>query len=151
LGVNYQPNAVFGSIQLADPGNLVKFGERGGFTMEYTKAGTLPTLSVLPNDIGADLTQVPGAQVIAGAFTSLSVGRNPVPDPPTLGNKPVNYRSLRYYWAAAKGLSGFVRHLQFQISAPAENTATELIGFCIFGDEKQEVETPGQIPQIQGR
>ena len=151
LGTTYQPNAVFGSIQLADPGNLVKFGARSGITLELTNAGTKPTLSVLPNDIGGDLTQDPGAQIIAGAFTSLSVGNNPYPDPPTLGNQPSNYRSLRYYWAAAKGLSGFVRHLQFQVSAPSENTATELIGFCIFGDEKQEVETPGQIPQIQGR
>ena len=44
LGVSYAPVAVFGSIQLADPGNLVKMGARGGFTLEYTNAGTAPTL-----------------------------------------------------------------------------------------------------------
>ena len=150
LGVSYAPVAVFGSIQLADPGNLVKMGARGGFTLEYTNAGTAPTLLVLPNDIGCTLSNQVGAQV-TGPFVSLSVGKNPIPDPPTYANQPIGYRSLRYYYALGKGLSAFIRHLQFQIAAPAENKATELIGFCLFGDEKQEVETPGQIPQIQGR
>jgi hypothetical protein len=50
-----------------------------------------------------------------------------------------------------KNLSAYVRHLQFQLSAPAENTATELIGWCIFGDEKSETGQPGQIPQLQGK
>jgi hypothetical protein len=51
----------------------------------------------------------------------------------------------------AKALSGYVRHLQFQISAPPENTATELIGFGIFGDLKQETPQAGQLPTLQGR
>lgn len=150
LGTGYKPNAVFGSIQLADPGALAKFGGRGGFTLEYTNAGSAPTLLVLPNDIGADLTQPVGSQIV-GKFVSLTVGGNPVPDPPTLGAQPVNYRSLRYYWSVGKNLSAYVRHLQFELSAPNENKATELIGFCIFGDEKSETGQPGQLPQLQGK
>jgi hypothetical protein len=150
LGTAYAPNAVFGSIQLADPGSLAKFGSCGGFNLQYTLAGTLPTLSVLPNDIGATLSNAVGSQ-ITGNFVSLSVGTNPLPWPPTLGAQPKGYRNLGYYYAAAKGLSAYLLHLQFQISAPAENTATELIGFGIFGDYKQEVQTAGAIPQLQGR
>ena len=150
LGVNYSPVAVFGTIQLADPGNLAKFGGRGGFVMQYTMAGKVPALSVLPNDIGCDLTKPVGSQV-TGGFVSLSVPRNGLTWPPTLGNKPVNYRSLGYYYHMAKGLSAFVLHLQFQLVAPAENAATELLGWGIFGDEKQESEAPGKIPELQGR
>jgi hypothetical protein len=152
LGASYAPNAVFGSIQLSDPGTLSKFGARGGFLLELTTAGTVPTLSVLPNDIGCTLTNLPGGQ-ITGAFVSMSTGAQKygINWPPTLATKPVNYRSLGYYYSAAKGISALVRHIQFQLSAPSENLATELIGFGIFGDYSQEVETPGQIPQLQGR
>lgn len=149
LGANYQPNAVFGSIQLADPGSLAKFGARGGIVLETTNAGSPPYISVLPNDIGCDLTQAIGSQIIPGAFTSLSVGSNPVPWPPTLSNQPKNYRSLGWYWLLAKGLSGLVRHIQVQVSAKPENAATELIGFGIFGDEKSEGQ--GKLPEVQGR
>ena len=150
LGTAYACNAVFGSIQLADPGMLAKIGARGGFTLEYTSAGSVPTLSVLPNDTGATLTNAVGSQ-ITGTFASLSTGGNPLPDPPTLANQPTGYRSLRYYWSVAKGLSAYVRHLQFQISAVAENQPTELLGFCIFGDEKSESPQPGRIPELQGK
>jgi hypothetical protein len=147
LGATYSPRAVFGSIQLADPGSLAKFGGRGGLTLEYTNAGKVPTLSVLPNDMGCTMSLSVGAQ-ITGQFTPLI---NPVPDPPTYGAQPKGYRSLRYYWSSGKALSAFVRHLQFQIVAASENTATELIGFGIFGDQKSEAEQAGPIPQIQGR
>jgi hypothetical protein len=154
LGAGYTPNAVFGSIQLADPGGLAKFGALGGFVMEYTNAGTAPTLSVLMNDVGANLGNSVGSQ-ITGNFTSLNAGKNPFNWPPTLGAQPINYRSLGYYLmygkSTAGSLSGFVRHLQFQISAVSQNAATELIGFGIFGDLKQEAAAPGQIPQLQGR
>lgn len=148
LGTAYSPNAVFGTIQLADPGTLAKFGGKAGFVMEYTNAGTLPTLSVLPNDIGATLSNAAGAQITGSFTTLLNNTRN---SPPTLGAQPTGYRSKVYYWATGKKLSSYVKHLQFQISAQAENTATELIGFCIFGDQEQETAQAGQIPQIQGR
>jgi hypothetical protein len=150
LGTSYAPNAVFGTIQLADPGTLAKFGGCGGFNLQWTLAGTLPSLSVLPNDIGATLTNPVGSQ-ITGSFVNLSTPKNGFPWPPTLGNQPIAYRSVGYYWMAAKALSAYVLHLQFQISAPAENTATELLGFGIFGDYKQEIESAGQLPQLQGR
>ena len=154
LGTSYAPVAVFGSIQLADPGSLAKFGALGGLVMEYTNAGTVPTLSVLPNDMGATLSNTVGSQV-TGNFTSLSVAKNPFSWPPTLGAQPINYRSLGYYWmygvSKSGSLSAFVRHLQFQLVAPAENKATELIGFGIFGDLKQESAGAGAIPQLQGR
>ena len=147
LGNAYTPNAVFGSIQVSDPGTLAKFGGRGGITLELTEAGTLPSLSVLPNDEGCTLGNAPGSQ-ITGVFTSLA---GPVDDPPTLGAIPKNYRSKRLYWSAGKALSAFVRHFQFRVIAAAENQPTELLGFGIFGDMKQEQETAGAIPQIQGR
>jgi hypothetical protein len=150
LGTSYQPNAVFGTIQLADPGTLAKFGGCGGFNLQLTNAGKLPTLSVLPNDIGATLTNEVGEQ-ITGNFVNLSTPTNAIPWPPTLGNRPTGYRSVGYYWMSAKGLSAFVLHLQFQISAPAENAATELLGWGIFGDYKAEVESAGAAPQLQGR
>lgn len=148
LGTSYQPNVVFGSIQLADPGMLAKFGALGGFAMQYTNAGTAPLLSVLPNDIGATLSNAVGSQ-ITGNFVSMSP--NPFTIPPTLGNQPKGYRNLGYYYNYAKGLSGFVQNIQFQLSAKAENTATELIGFGIYGDMKQETSAAGQLPQLQGR
>jgi hypothetical protein len=154
LGTSYAPKAVFGSIQLADPGSLAKFGALGGLVMEYTNAGTVPTLSVLLNDMGATLSNAIGSQ-ITGSFTSLSVAKNPFNWPPTLGAQAIAYRSLGYYlmYGVSKGgsNSGFVRHMQFQLSAPAENKATELIGFGIFGDLKQESESAGAIPALQGR
>lgn len=150
LGASYSPVAVFGSITLCDPGNLAKFGGRGGFCMEFTSAGTVPTLAVLPNDTGVTLSNAPGAQV-TGNFTTLSVGGNPLPSPPTLGLQPKNYRSLIWYWSVGKALSAFVKHLQIKITAPAENFGTELIGMGIFGDEKSESGAPGKIPEIQGR
>jgi hypothetical protein len=150
LGTAYAPNAVFGSIQLADPGTLAKFGALGGFNLQWTNAGTLPTLSVLPNDIGATLSNGAGAQ-ITGNFVSLSVPANGFNFPPSLGMQPSGYRSVGYYWMFAKALSAFVVNLQFQVSAPAENTATEMLGFAIFGDQKQEVEQAAPLPQLQGR
>jgi len=151
LGTSYAPNAVFGTIQLADPGQLAKFGALGGMVLEFTNAGTVPTLSVLANDIGCTLSNAVGSQ-ITGTFTSLSVPSNAFPFPPTLAAQPVNYRSLGYYWMAnQKKLSAYVRHMQFQISAKAENTATELLGFSIFGDLKQESPQAGPAPVLQGR
>lgn len=151
LGVSYAPNAVFGSIQLADPGTIAKFGALGGFVIQMTNAGTLPTLSVLLNDVGCTLSK-PVGQQITGAFVSLSVGKNPIPWPPTLGMQPKNYRANGYYvMANQQRLSSFVTDLQFQLSAPAENQATELIGFGIFGDIKGETAGAGAAPQLQGR
>ena len=118
--------------------------------LEYTNAGTAPTLSVLFNDIGATLTNAVGSQ-ITGTFTGFNAGY-PISGIPTLAEPTVNYRTLYYYMAGLKKrLSGLVRHMQFQISAPAENTATELIGFGIFGDQKSEAEASGQLPQLQGK
>ena len=151
LGASYAPVAVFGSIQLADPGTLAKFGGCGGFVMQYTNAGTAPLLSVLLNDIGCTLSNPVGSQV-TGSFVNLTVGKNPFPVPPTLGQQPTGYRNLGYYLMAAQTrISAFVQNLQLQLQAPAENLATELIGFGLFGDLKQETEQAGQIPQIQGR
>ena len=149
LGVSYAPVAVFGSIQLADPGMLAKFGGRGGMCLEYTNAGKVPSLSVLFNDIGANLSNAPGSQVIPGAFTSFGPS---MPTRDTLAETPTNYRVLFYFITAlTRRISGYLLHMQFQISAPAENTATELIGMGIFGNYSQEAEAPGQIPQVQGR
>lgn len=149
LGSSYIADAVFGTIQLANPGTLAKFGARGGMCLQYTTAGQAPTLSVLPNDAGVDLSQPVGSQIL-NKFVSLNAGKNPVPWPPVLGNEPTNYRSLGYYWLMAKGLSAYLLHLQFRITAPAENTATELIGMGIFGDEKGEA-MQGRLPELQGR
>jgi hypothetical protein len=150
LGNTYQPNAVFGTIQVADPGTLAKIGAIGGIVLETTNVGIQPSLSILPNDTGATLSNAVGSQ-ITGAFVNLSTGRNPLPSPPTLGAQASGYRSLVYYYASGKGLSSFVKHFQFQISAPSQNAATELLGFCIFGDQKQETSGAAPIPQIQGR
>jgi hypothetical protein len=151
LGVSYAPNAVFGSIQLADPGSLAKFGACGGFAMQYTSVGTVPELSVLPNDIGCVLSNPVGSQITTAKFTSLNTPKNGFAIPPTLGNQPTGYRNLGYYYLYGRGLSAMVQNLQFLLAAPAENTALELIGFGIYGDLKQEVGTAGQLPQIQGR
>lgn len=150
LGTSYQPNAVLGSIQLADPGTLAKFGGRGGIVIERTNAGTGITLTVLMNDIGATLTNAVGSQ-ITGTFVGFNASM-PIPFIPTYADPPKNYQSLYYYiQALASRVSGYVRHMQVQISAPAENTATEIIGFGIFGDQKMESESSGQVPQLQGK
>ena len=152
LGTSYAPNAVFGSIQLADPGSLAKFGAMAGFAMQYTQAGTAPQLSILLNDIGCVLSNPVGSQITTAKFTSLNTPKNGFSIPPTLGNQPTGYRNLGYYLSGAtQRISGFTQNLQFLLAAPAENTALELIGFGIYGDLKQEVGTAGQLPQIQGR
>jgi len=150
LGLAYTPNAVFGSIQLADPGNLAKFGGRGGMCLEYESAGIAPTLTVLFNEKGATLSNEIGSQ-ITGNFTGFSSSA-PIQSIPTLADQTTTYRTLYYYMTAlTKRVSSYLRHMQFQISAPAENAPTELIGFGIFGDQKQESEAPGQLPQLQGK
>jgi hypothetical protein len=152
LGTSYAPNAVFGSIQLADPGSLAKFGALAGFAMQYTEAGTAPALSVLLNDIGCVLSNAVGSQITTAKFISLNTPKNAFEIPPTLGNQPTGYRNLGYYLSqSTQRMSGFAQNLQFLLAAPAENTALELIGFGIYGDLKQEVGTAGQLPQIQGR
>lgn len=150
LGTGYTPKAVFGSIQLADPGSLAKFGGRGGMCMEYTNSGTAPTLSVLFNEMGATTSNAVGSQ-ITGNFTGFGPSM-PIAGIPTLADPSITYRTLYYYISSlTRRVSGFLRHMQFQITAPAENQPTELIGFGIFGDLSQEAEAPGPIPQLQGR
>ena len=149
LGTCYAPVAVFGSLQVADPGTLAKFGALGGIRLHYTTAGNIPELSVLPNDIGCDLTQSVGSQV-TGTFISLSK-TPPLTSPPTIGAQPTGFRNLTYYWSRGKAIADFLEHFQVKIAATAENAATELLGFGIFPDQKGEAGSAGQLPPLQGK
>ena len=147
LGTSYGPNAVVGSIQLSDPGMLSKFGARGGLLLELENAGTVPVISVLPNDKGVTLTNAVGSQ-ITGNFVTLPF---PITNPPTLSTTPVNHRSLQYFWSRGKNLSALLRHFQMQISCATENAATEILGWGTIPDEKSESEGSAALPPIQGR
>jgi hypothetical protein len=142
LGTTYAPNVVVGTIQEADPGTLAKMEN---VFLELTNAGSVPTVSVLANDEGVTLTNKAGSQV-TGSFITLA---NPVNDPPTYGQTPVNYRSLRYQWLTSKAPES-VKYVQILIQWPAEAAQNEVLGLGLSGKQSGDSPQVGQLPALQG-
>jgi hypothetical protein len=142
LGTTYAPNVVVGTIQEADPGTLAKMEN---VFLELTNAGSVPTVSVLANDEGVTLTNKAGSQV-TGSFITLA---NPVNDPPTYGQTPVNYRSLRYQWLTSKAPEA-VKYVQILIQWPAEAAQNEVLGLGLSGKQEGDSPAVGQLPALMG-
>jgi hypothetical protein len=148
LGTAYAPNVVVGTIQEADPGTLAKMEN---LYLELTNAGSVPTVSILPNDAGVTLTNPPGSQITGKFLTLIS----PVPDPPTYGADPVNYRSLRYNWQSIAtqiynpSSAAAVKYVQILIQFAAESAQNEVLGLGLSG--KQESGDPvATAPVLMG-
>jgi hypothetical protein len=148
LGTPYAPQVVVGTIQEADPGTLAKMEN---LYLEMTNAGSVPSVSILPNDAGVTLTNPPGSQ-ITGKFLQLI---NPVPDPPTYGADPVNYRSLRYNWQSIAtqiynpSSAAAVKYVQILIQFASEAAQSEVLGLGLSG--KQESGDPvATAPVLMG-
>jgi hypothetical protein len=66
---------------------------------------------------------------VSGTFTTLP---NPVSDPPQLPASSSVVANRYYIKSASTPLPQAVRHLQVKLSFPAENKATEVLGFALL-------------------
>jgi hypothetical protein len=112
-GTNYTAFANIGQLVIAPLGETV----------------TLDGVSIERMPVGSDATVAVMLQEINGTFTTLP---NPVADPPLL-NPSTSIITKRHYVKAAQTiLPQRVRHLQVQISFPAENFKNEVLGFALL-------------------
>lgn len=120
-GTNFSGNYTIGSIVLAHPGQLA---ELGFVTMEFANLGS-PTVGYLLNEISGSFH----------TFTSF------LSDPPLVygtTTAPSSYAPNRYYFEQTVDTNQIpppllVRHLQLEVTYPAENFFHELYSFCIDG------------------
>jgi hypothetical protein len=145
LGNPYSPTAVIGAITLADPLSLAKVEN---IILQLTNAGNLPTLSICANDAGVTLTNPIGSQV-TGNFVSMSVGNNPIVEPPTYATQPIYFRNLRYQWSLTP-LPQQIQLFQALLEWGDETEQNELIGFGISGKNQGDSPQAGQLPALQG-
>jgi hypothetical protein len=117
-GIPYAATTEFGSIVLAEPGQLA---ELSFITLESVRAGTRPALSLLLGEV-------------SGEFETLKRTRQ---DPPNL--PPSNSLfSDRYHFEQSQK-TAWCRHFQMQISWAEEDAQNELLTFTIFGQTWQEL------------
>jgi hypothetical protein len=145
LGNTYSPVAVIGAITLADPLSLAKVEN---LILQLTSAGSTPDLSVFVNDAGVNLSLAVGNQV-TGSFTSLSVGNNPLQEPPTYAAQATAFRNLRYQWALCP-LPAQIQFFQAMLQWSNEQAANELIGFGISGKNQGDSPQASKLPELQG-
>jgi hypothetical protein len=110
-GSTYTWNAIIGSIVLAQPGELA---EISFFNTQCSAAGSHPSISVLLDEI-------------SGTFESLPTSVNASVLPPSSSL----YED--WFYLTQGGLPALCRHLQLQISFPAEAVKNELLTYTIFG------------------
>ena len=116
-GTPYPANTTFGSIVLAQPGQLAGLAF---FTLESLLIGSKPALSVLMGEI-------------AGTFEPLNRTRqDPTNLPPS-----VSLYSDRYHFMQNQ-TPVWCRHFQMDIAWPAEDAANELLTFTVFGQTWNE-------------
>jgi len=116
-GVPFAARTVFGSIVLAQPGQLAALAF---ITLESVRLGTRPGLALLLGEI-------------TGEFEALSRTRQ---DPPIIPPSESLY-SDRYHFEQNQR-TAWCRHLQMEITWPAEDAANELLTFTLFGQTWQE-------------
>jgi hypothetical protein len=117
-GITYAAQAVFGSIVLAQPGQLAALSF---ITLESVRAGTRPELALLLGEI-------------EGTFEPLTRTRQ---DPPILPPSQSLY-SDRYHFAQNQK-EAWCRHFQRSITWAEEDAQNELLTFTIFGQTWQEM------------
>ena len=116
-GTPYPANTTFGSIVLAQPGQLAALAF---ITLESLLIGSKPALSILMGEV-------------AGTFEPLNRTRQ---DPTNLPPSTSLY-SDRYHFMQNQ-TPAWCRHFQMDIAWPAENAANELLTFTIFGQTWNE-------------
>lgn len=111
-GSAYTCSATIGSIVLAQPGDLA---ELSFLTTECTATGSHPSVSLLLDEI-------------SGTFTTLPTS--------TWESPPLPASNTIYadrFYITQDNLPALCRHLQWQISFPAEAFGNELLTYTIFG------------------
>jgi hypothetical protein len=117
-GTAFAVDTVFGSIVLAQPGQLAALSF---ITLESVRLGTRPALALLLGEI-------------SGTFDTLNRTRQ---DPTNLPPSSTLF-SDRYHFAQDQK-TAWCRHFQMSVSWPAEDAANELLTFTIFGETWQEM------------
>jgi hypothetical protein len=120
-GNNYTWYATVGSIVLVNPGQLA---EVAFITTEANAVGTAPSVGVILDEAFPTYT---------GPFENIADSVN---DPPTLPPSTSIY-AQRWYLAQTQQ-PAVCRHLQIQVTFPAEPAKNELWNFCVFGAILQE-------------
>lgn len=123
-GVSYGAYATFGSIVLAQPGQVaeIKF-----MSTDSTAAGSPLSLSVQTDEIGPSTD---------GYFYTLI---SSIPDPPKLAAS-VTLVSQRFYVSQNQSLVSRCRHLQVQVAfSPTDVVRNELLSLTIFGGYEQDM------------
>jgi len=131
----YEAFFTMGNIMLVNPGQMA---ELAFIEIDFIKTGSLPTVSVLLDEITAT-AQVP-FEIISNYFIS---------DPPKLYGptaQPATLYANRYYFGQTTAAnvggvpnSAWCRHLQIRVDYGAVDTVqNETLAFCIFGAIWQE-------------
>lgn len=116
--VAYPMEAVFGSIVLAQPGQMAGLS---WITLEAENAGTAAGLSVLFNELTGNFEAVPRSRQ----------------DPPNL---PPSQSLISNRHSLLQGQTPvWCRHMRMQLNWPSENQANELLAYTIFGQMWQEM------------
>lgn len=113
-GAPYSASATIGSIVLAQPGQI---SEVAHLTLELQRQGTIPSLSVLLDEI-------------SGTFDNLP---SPIDDPPRLPPSTTLYSKRYHLSTASPGVSAYCRHLRIKISFAIEATKNEVLSLSLYG------------------
>ena len=117
-GVAYPAETDFGSIVMAQPGQLAAISF---ITLESRRVGTRAGLALLLGEISGDFEELKRTR------------QDPTNLPPS-----TTLFSDRYHFAQNQN-TAWCRHFQMRISWPAEDAANELLTFTIFGQTWQEM------------
>jgi len=145
LGYDYYPQAVIGTIQVADALSLAKVEN---INLQLTNVGSLPSLSILANDTGVVLSNPVTSQITLSDFSQITGPGIPLVEPPTYAETPVNFINVRYPWGVTKvpqQLQYLQLLLQWNVQEAVQN---ELLALGISG--KQEGGPQTQLPQLEG-
>lgn len=112
-GGTYVCNAIVGSIIVSPPGKKQTIA---ALCLNITNTGTYPTLSILPNEISGDFTDLP----------------NPVPEPPHLPAS-LTIQTMRHWLKAVQSpMPQEIQHMQVKVAFPSENFQGEVLGLAIL-------------------
>ena len=120
-GTAYSAYAIFGSIVIAQPGQL---GQIAFFTTDSQKVGNPLTLAIQLDEI---------APLSSGYFETLS---NYTQDPPQLS--PSNSVYAQRFYLSQTEQPALCRHFQIQVNWGTDTVKNELLSFTAFGSFEQE-------------
>jgi hypothetical protein len=113
-GTPYSAFATIGSLVLAQPGQIA---EVASITTELRQVGTVPTASVLMEEI-------------SGSFETLP---NPINDPPMLPPSSTVMAKRFHLSTAQPPVSALCRHMQVKLGFAPEAAKNELLSLSIYG------------------